>query len=246
VILIPAVDIKDGKAVRLRQGKAGDVTVFADDPVDAALDWQAKGAARLHVVDLDGAFDGVPRSRDIVGRICARLSIPVQLGGGIRDRETARAYLDAGVDWVIVGTMALEDPDGFAQTCAAFPGRVGVSLDAQDGRLRSRGWVTATGATAEDVLPSLVLAGAAFAVYTDIERDGMQGGVNVPALTRIATLSAVPVIAAGGVTNLEDVKRLFPLTRTTRLTGAISGRALYEGTLDLPAALAWIAAQATT
>ncbi|MDR1856114.1 MAG: 1-(5-phosphoribosyl)-5-[(5-phosphoribosylamino)methylideneamino]imidazole-4-carboxamide isomerase [Desulfovibrio sp.] len=246
MILFPAVDIKDGKAVRLRQGKAGDVTVFADDPVDAALDWQSRGAKWLHVVDLDGAFEGVPRSRPIVERLCARVGIPVQLGGGIRDLPTARSYLDAGVERVIVGTMALEDPDGFAALCAALPGRVGVSLDAEGGRLKSRGWVAATEATVRDVLPGLVEAGAAFAVYTDIARDGMQKGVNVEALKEVATLSTVPVIAAGGVTTLEDVQRLHPLTLTTRLVGAISGRALYEGTLDLGEALAWIAGQPQT
>lgn len=243
MILFPAVDIQGGKAVRLRQGRAEDSTVFADDPVQAALGWQARGARWLHAVDLDGAFDGAPRNREVVRRICAALTIPVQLGGGIRDMATAQAYFEAGVARIIIGTLALEQPDVFAGLCRAFPGRVGVSLDAVGGRLKSRGWVEDTGLSAEAALPRLVDAGTAFVIYTDIARDGMRSGVNVPALTRLATLSPVPVIAAGGVATLDDVRRLYPLTRSTRLVGAVSGRALYEGTLNLEEANAWIDAQ---
>ncbi|MDE7064515.1 MAG: 1-(5-phosphoribosyl)-5-[(5-phosphoribosylamino)methylideneamino]imidazole-4-carboxamide isomerase [Desulfovibrionaceae bacterium] len=243
MIIFPAVDIQDGKAVRLRRGRAQDVTVFSPDPVAAALSWQQAGARWLHVVDLDGAFDGAPKSRAIVRDICAALDIPVQLGGGIRDQDTAKAYLDAGVQRLIIGTLALEAPEAFAALCAAFPGRIGVSLDAEGGRLKTKGWVADSGLTVDDVLPRLLADGAAFIIYTDIERDGMQSGVNVPALKHLATVSGVPVIAAGGVATLEDVRRLYPLTRTTRLEGAISGRALYEGTLHLPEAMAWIEAQ---
>lgn len=243
MILFPAVDIQNGKAVRLRQGRAHECTVFAEDPVEVAKSWQARGARRLHVVDLDGAFDGAPQSRDIVRRICAALSIPVQLGGGIRDMATAEAYLDAGVARLIIGTLALEQPDLFAAFCRAFPGRIGVSLDAESGRLKSRGWVADTGLSVDDALPRLLDDGAAFVIYTDIERDGMQSGVNMPALEHLATLSTVPVIAAGGVATLADVQKLYPLTRSTRLAGAVSGRALYEGTLSLEEANAWIDAQ---
>ncbi len=243
MIIFPAVDIQNGQAVRLRQGRADDATVFAADPVAAARDWEAQGARWLHVVDLDGAFDGLPKSRDIVRGICSALSIPVQLGGGIRDEATARAYLDAGVRRLIIGTMALEDPAAFAALCRAFPGRIGVSLDAEGGRLKTKGWVADAGQTIDDVLPRLLRDGAAFIIYTDIERDGMQSGVNVEALRRLATLSTVPVIAAGGVATMDDVRALYPLTKTTRLEGAVSGRALYEGTLSLPEANAWIAAQ---
>ena len=243
MILFPAVDIQDGKAVRLKQGRAHESTVFAEDPTDAAKAWQARGAQWLHVVDLDGAFDGAAKSREIVRRICTELTIPVQLGGGIRDMETARAYLDAGVTRLIIGTLALEQPDLFAEMCRTFPGRIGVSLDAEGGKLKTRGWVADTGLTVDGALPRLLQDGAAFIIYTDIERDGMQCGVNVAALEHISRLSTVPVIAAGGVATLADVQKLYPLTRTTSLVGAVSGRALYEGTLSIEEANDWVAAQ---
>jgi len=215
MIVLPAVDIKNGKAVRLKQGRANAETVFSPDPVAAARAWEEQGARYLHVVDLDGAFDGAPKSRDIVKGICQTLSIPVELGGGIRDMETARAYLDCGVTRLIIGTMAIENLPLFRKLCEAFPGRIGVSLD----------------------------AGASFVVYTDIERDGMQSGVNVEALKHLCEICSVPVLAAGGVATLDDVKRLYPLSVDGGLEGAISGRALYEKTLDLKEANAWIAAQ---
>lgn len=243
MIIFPAVDIQDGKAVRLRQGRADDSTVFSPDPVAAARHWQEQGARWLHVVDLDGAFDGLPRSRDIVRDICSALDIPVQLGGGIRSEQIAQAYLDAGVERLIIGTLALEQPEVFAALCRRFPGRIGVSLDAEAGRLKTKGWVADAGLSVDDVLPRLLGDGAAFIIYTDIERDGMQTGVNLPALTHLAEASSVPVIAAGGVATLADVQALYPLSRTARLEGAISGRALYEGTLDLKQANDWIDAQ---
>ena len=243
MILFPAVDIQDGKAVRLKQGRAHESTVFAEDPTDAAKAWEARGAQWLHVVDLDGAFDGAAKSREIVRRICTELAIPVQLGGGIRDMATAQAYFDAGVSRLIIGTLALEQPELFAEMCRAFPGRIGVSLDAEGGKLKTRGWVADTGLTVDGALPRLLEDGAAFIIYTDIERDGMQCGVNLAALEHLSRLSTVPVIAAGGVATLADVQKLYPLTRTTSLAGAVSGRALYEGTLNLEEANAWIAAQ---
>ena len=243
MILFPAVDIQNGKAVRLKQGRAHESTVFAEDPTDAAKAWEALGAQWLHVVDLDGAFDGAAKSREIVRRICTELSIPVQLGGGIRDMETARAYLDAGVTRLIIGTLALEQPELFAEMCRTFPGRIGVSLDAEGGKLKTRGWVADTGLTVDGALPRLLEDGAAFIIYTDIERDGMQCGVNVAALEHISRLSTVPVIAAGGVATLADVQKLYPLTLSTSLVGAVSGRALYEGTLNIEEANAWVAAQ---
>ena len=209
----------------------------------AARHWQEQGARWLHVVDLDGAFDGLPRSRDIVRAICSALDIPVQLGGGIRSEQIAEAYLDAGVERLIIGTLALEHPEAFAALCRRFPGRIGVSLDAEGGRLKTKGWVADAGLSVDDVLPRLLGDGAAFIIYTDIERDGMQTGVNLPALTHLAEASTVPVIAAGGVATLADVQALYPLSRTARLEGAISGRALYEGTLDLKQANDWIDAQ---
>lgn len=247
MILFPAVDLKDGKAVRLRRGRADDVTVFSADPVSMALHWESEGARFLHVVDLDGAFDGPEGSVNvpIVREICRAVSIPVQLGGGIRSAAIASAWFDAGVTRLIIGTMALEDPAAYRRLCQAFPGRIGVSLDAENGRLKTRGWVGESGYTIDDVLPRLQEDGTAFLVYTDIARDGMQSGVNLPALAHLAQTSTVPVIAAGGVATLEDIKALYPLSVSANLEGAISGRAIYEGTLDLREAMAWIDSQQT-
>ncbi len=242
MIVFPAVDIKDGKCVRLRQGLADQVTVFGDDPAAMARHWAAQGARYLHVVDLDGAFSGQPRNFELIRRICAELDIPVQLGGGIRDLDTAQAYVRAGVARLIIGTVALEDPGLFGELCAALPGRMGVSLDAVDGRLKTKGWVQDAGQDVFDVLPRLREQGAAFVIYTDISRDGMQTGVNTAALDRLCEAAGLPVIAAGGVHTLDDIKALYPLT-AKGLEGAITGRAIYAGTLDLAQAQGWIAAQ---
>ena len=244
MIIFPAVDIKNGQAVRLRQGRADDVTVFSDRPVEMAQHWQAQGARFLHLVDLDGAFDGRSPNTLLVQSICTRLSIPVQLGGGIRDIDSARRWLDLGVTRLIIGTLALENPTVFTSLCRTFPGRIGVSLDAENGQLKSRGWVTDSGQTVDEALPRLIDAGAAFIIYTDISRDGMQSGVNLPALTHLTEVSSVPVIASGGVATLDDIKALYPLARGNgRLEGVIVGRAIYENTLDLGTAMSWIAGQ---
>ncbi len=238
MILFPAVDIKDGCCVRLEQGRADAVTVFGDDPAASAMHWVALGAEWLHIVDLDGAFSGLPRNFELVRRICAETKIPVQLGGGVRDLATATAYIEAGVTRLIIGTIALEQPELFAELCAALPGKVGVSLDAVDGRLKSRGWVADAGLCVADVLPRIEAAGAAFIIYTDINRDGMQSGVNIPALTALCEATSLPVVAAGGVTNLGDLKRLAPLC-ALGLQGAITGRAIYAGTLNFLNGLAY-------
>lgn len=242
MIIFPAVDIKGGKAVRLKQGRADEVTVFSDDPVSMALHWQAEGARFLHLVDLDGAFgDGsVSSNTDIVRAICSALKIPVQLGGGIRTETAAKTWLDNGVSRIIIGTMAMEDPTMFAKLCHQFPGRVGVALDADNGRLKTRGWVNDADATVDDVLPRLAGDGTGFIVYTDIQRDGMRSGVNVAAMEHLAYASLVPVIAAGGVATMADVRALFPLSVRANLQGAISGRAIYEGSLTLHEAEVWI------
>ncbi len=243
MIIFPAVDIQNGKAVRLKQGRAEESTVFEDDPIKAALRWQDAGAKWMHVVDLDGAFGGRAASYKIVADMCQALKIPVQIGGGIRDAQIAQNYIDAGVQRLIIGTIALEEPKLFAQLCQLFPGKVGISLDAHDGVLKTKGWVEDYDKTIEEVLPRLQDVGAAFIIYTDIARDGMQSGVNVPALERLCSIATVPVIAAGGVATLDDVKALYPLTVKSTLQGAISGRALYEETLSLPEANAWIESQ---
>ncbi|QLA15604.1 1-(5-phosphoribosyl)-5-[(5-phosphoribosylamino)methylideneamino]imidazole-4-carboxamide isomerase [Desulfolutivibrio sulfoxidireducens] len=242
MILFPAIDIKDGRCVRLRQGREADVTVFSTDPEAMALHWAGLGAKWLHVVDLDGAFSGIPKNARLIGRICSRLDIPVQLGGGIRDRVVAEAYLEAGVRRLIIGTKALVDPDGFGAIVRAFPGCIGVSLDAVDGRLKIRGWVDDAGLGVEDVLPRLAEQGVSFLVYTDISRDGMQTGVNLPAMERLLALTDLPVIAAGGVATLDDVAALYPL-HAKGLAGVVTGRAIYAGTLDFTAALDWIERQ---
>ncbi|WP_298066070.1 1-(5-phosphoribosyl)-5-[(5-phosphoribosylamino)methylideneamino]imidazole-4-carboxamide isomerase [uncultured Mailhella sp.] len=243
MIIFPAVDLQGGKAVRLKQGKADQSTVFNEDPVAAALHWQEQGAEWLHLIDLDGAFQGRSVNAALVAEICKALDIPVELGGGVRDESAARLWFDAGVERLIIGTLALEAPKAYARLCALFPGRIGVSLDAVDGRLKTRGWVADAGLTVDEVLPRLVDDGTAFIIYTDIARDGMQSGVNLPMLQHLAEVSPVPVVAAGGVATLDDIKALYPLSVHARLQGAISGRAIYEGTLNLPEAIAWIRAQ---
>ncbi len=242
MIIFPAIDLKNGKCVRLRRGKADDSTVFGDNPVEMALHWQNQGAGWLHLIDLDGAFDGVPVNLGLIKDICATLSIPVQVGGGVRDMATASGYLSAGVRRVIIGTLALEDPEAYAEICKAFPGRVGVSLDAENGMLKTKGWVANSGLHIKDVLPRMEACGTAFIIYTDIERDGMQSGVNYEAVKALTEATTLPVIAAGGVHNLEDIKKLYPLSKKS-LQGAVTGRAIYENTLNLPEALAWVKTQ---
>jgi phosphoribosylformimino-5-aminoimidazole carboxamide ribotide isomerase len=239
MILYPAIDIKDGQCVRLKQGLADQVTVFSPDPVAMAAHWVGLGAKALHVVDLDGAFSGEPKNKDLVARICQAAGVPVQLGGGIRDLATAKTYAKAGVGRLIIGTMALADPGTFAALCREFPGRVGVSLDATAGKLKTKGWVEDSGLTVDDVLPRLTEQGAAFLVYTDISRDGMQTGVNLAALEGLLAKTRLPVIAAGGVATLDDLKTLRPLG-AKGLAGVISGRAIYTGTLDFGQAVTWL------
>ncbi|MDR2503233.1 MAG: 1-(5-phosphoribosyl)-5-[(5-phosphoribosylamino)methylideneamino]imidazole-4-carboxamide isomerase [Deltaproteobacteria bacterium] len=242
MIIYPAIDIKDGQCVRLRRGKAEESTVFSADPLQTAEHWVRQGASWLHVIDLDGAFQGSPVNLKLISAICS-LPVRVQVGGGIRDEETARRYMQAGVSRLILGTIALEDPALHARICALFPGRVGVSLDAENGRLKSRGWVNDCGLTAEDALPGLTERGSAFIIYTDIERDGMRSGPNLEALRKICALSSLPVIAAGGVAALADVRDLYGLHLKDGLEGLITGRAIYERTLKLHEALAWVEAQ---
>jgi phosphoribosylformimino-5-aminoimidazole carboxamide ribotide isomerase len=240
--IFPAVDIKDGKCVRLRQGAEDQVTVFSDDPVAMARQWVEAGTRWLHVIDLDGAFSGTPRNMELIRELCSAVSIPVQLGGGIRSLDVAGKYLEAGVTRLIIGTVALEDPALFRELCQAYPGRIGVSLDARDGHLKTKGWVEDAGKTVADVVPELEAAGAAFFIYTDISRDGMQSGVNISALESLLGMTDRPVLIAGGISTLEDVQAVHPLAERG-LAGVITGKAIYAGSLDLKAALDWLATQ---
>ncbi|MDY0275141.1 MAG: 1-(5-phosphoribosyl)-5-[(5-phosphoribosylamino)methylideneamino]imidazole-4-carboxamide isomerase [Desulfomicrobium sp.] len=240
--IFPAVDIKDGQCVRLRQGVEDQVTVFSHDPVAMARQWQDLGAKWLHVIDLDGAFSGVPRNMELIRSLCDQVSIPVQLGGGIRSVEVAEKYFQAGVTRLIIGTVALEDPHLFQELCQTFPGRIGVSLDARDGQLKTKGWVEDAGKTVAEVVPVLESAGAAFFIYTDISRDGMQSGVNISALEDLLHLTDKPVLIAGGISTLDHIQGVYPLKKKG-LSGIITGKAIYAGSLDLQETLAWLAAQ---
>lgn len=232
--IIPAVDIKNGKAVRLFQGRADRETIYADSPVDAAKRWRDEGATFLHVVDLDGAFDGESRNEPFIRQIAAELAIPVQVGGGVRDLGKARRLIEAGVSRVVVGTRALEDRDFLLELTAAFPGRVVVGVDARDGFVAVKGWTETSRTAARDFLAGLAGAGAAGVVYTDISRDGALQGVNLPAMREATEVCPVPVIASGGVTSADDIRAL----RELPLFGIITGKALYDGRLTLAEAQA--------
>ncbi len=242
MIVFPAVDIRGGKCVRLSQGLAARQTVYSEDPVSVAAGWVQLGASWLHVIDLDGAFQGVPVNLKLVEAICSGVSVPVQLGGGIRDLQTARAYVQAGVARLIIGTLALEDSSALERLCREFPGRIAVSLDAVDGQLKSKGWVEDSGLRLSDLLPRLEAYGVACVIYTDISRDGMQSGINLPGVERVVQGTRLPVIAAGGVSTLEDIQQLYPL-HDQGLAGVITGKAIYDGTLNFKGALDWIATQ---
>ncbi|NAZ35462.1 1-(5-phosphoribosyl)-5-[(5-phosphoribosylamino)methylideneamino]imidazole-4-carboxamide isomerase [Rubellimicrobium sp. CFH 75288] len=234
MILYPAIDLKEGRAVRLLRGDMAAATVFDDDPAARAAAFAAAGARWLHLVDLDGAFAGRPRNAPAVEAILRAVAIPVQLGGGIRDRATAEAWLEAGVARVILGTAAVEDPDLVRTLARAHPGRVAVGIDAREGRVATRGWVEETGATVADLARAFEDAGIAAIVYTDIARDGAMEGPNVEATAALARAVSVPVIASGGVSSLED---LLALQGAGGIAGAIVGRALYDGAVDLGRAL---------
>ena len=239
MLIIPAIDLQDGKCVRLRQGRMDDSTVFGDDPVAMAARWVEAGARRLHLVDLNGAFAGEPVNGAPVRAITRAFpDLPVQIGGGIRSRETVQSYLDAGVQWVIIGTLAVKQPELVHGLCQEFPGHVIVGIDARNGMVATDGWAEVSRVGAVDLAQQFAAAGVAAIVYTDIDRDGMMQGVNVPATRNLAERGGIPVIASGGVTTIEDIKALAH-EASSGIIGAISGRALYEGTLDLAQAQAW-------
>ena len=232
MLLIPAIDLKDGKCVRLKQGRMEDDTVFSDDPVAVATHWVEQGARRLHLVDLNGAFAGEPVNGDIVKAIAQKHpDLPIQIGGGIRSPEIIQAYLDAGVQWVIIGTKAVNEPEFVRDMCKQFPGHIIVGLDAKDGKVATDGWANVTDVDVIDLARQFQDDGVSAIVYTDISRDGMLQGVNVEATLRLAESISIPVIASGGITNLEDVRNLCAVSKLG-ISGAITGRAIYEKTLD--------------
>ncbi len=232
MLLIPAIDIKNGQCVRLRQGRMEDDTVFSDDPVAMAARWVEAGARRLHIVDLDGAVAGRPVNIGIVRSIATRFpELPIQVGGGIRDEETIELYLDAGVSYVIIGTTAVTEPHFVADVALAYPGHVIVGLDAKDGKVAIDGWSKLSHHDVIDLAQHFERDGVAAIVYTDISRDGMMSGVNVEATVDLARAVTIPVIASGGIASLDDLRAL-AACESEGVTGAILGRALYEGALD--------------
>ena len=232
MLIIPAIDIKDGKCVRLRQGDMEQETVFSDDPVATAGRWVEAGARRLHLVDLNGAFAGKPVNAHVVGAIAeAYPELPIQVGGGIRDAETIQTYLDAGVQYVIIGTQAVTVPHFVNDVCLEFPGHIIVGLDAKDGKVAVDGWSKLSKHDVVDMARHFEQDGVEAIVYTDISRDGMMQGVNIEATVKLAQSVHIPVIASGGITNIEDIRGLAKVA-DQGIMGAITGRAIYEGTLD--------------
>ncbi len=239
MLIIPAIDLKNGECVRLRQGRMEDATVFSDNPVDMARHWVEAGARRLHLVDLDGAFAGKPVNGHVVRAIAHEFpELPIQIGGGIRSIDTVESYLEAGVNYVILGTSAVKDPAFVSEACRHFRGHIIVGLDAKNGLVATDGWAEVTDIKATELARKLEDEGVSAIVYTDIDRDGMMQGVNVEATVAMARASSLPVIASGGITNLDDIKALCEVSEQGIL-GAITGRAIYEGTLDVHQAQAW-------
>ncbi|MGZ8157147.1 MAG: 1-(5-phosphoribosyl)-5-[(5-phosphoribosylamino)methylideneamino]imidazole-4-carboxamide isomerase [Burkholderiales bacterium] len=233
MLIIPAIDLKDGKCVRLKQGAMHEATVFSEDPAAIARHWLEQGARRLHVVDLNGAAAGRPKNESAIKAIAAAVGdkMPVQLGGGIRDLDTIERYLDDGVSFVIIGTAAVKTPGFLHDACTAFAGHVLVALDAKDGKVAVDGWSKMTGHDVGDLARKFQDYGVEAIIYTDIGRDGMLTGVNIDATVALARKLSVPVIASGGITDLEDVKALCAV-ESEGITGAITGRAVYQGTLN--------------
>ncbi|MDR2240350.1 MAG: 1-(5-phosphoribosyl)-5-[(5-phosphoribosylamino)methylideneamino]imidazole-4-carboxamide isomerase [Zoogloeaceae bacterium] len=239
MLLIPAIDLKDGHCVRLKQGDMADATVFSEDPAAMARHWLAQGARRLHLVDLNGAVAGKPKNEAAIKAITAAVGddIPVQLGGGIRDLDTIERYLDDGIAYVIIGTAAVKNPGFLHDACGAFPGHIIVGLDARDGKVATDGWSKLTGHDVIDLARKFEDYGVEAVIYTDIGRDGMMSGVNVDATVKLAQALRIPVIASGGIASLKDIKALCKV-EVEGIVGAITGRAIYEGKLDFKKAQA--------
>jgi phosphoribosylformimino-5-aminoimidazole carboxamide ribotide isomerase len=239
MVIIPAIDVKDGRCVRLKQGDMSSATVYSDDPVAVARHWLAQGARRLHVVDLNGAAAGRPKNEGVIREIVKAVgdSIPVQLGGGIRDLDTIEKYLDDGVTYIVIGTAAVKNPGFLHDACTAFGGHIIVALDAKDGKVAVEGWSKLTGHDVVDLAKKFEDYGVEAVLYTDIGRDGMLTGVNVEATVKLARELRIPVIASGGLTGLADVEQLCAI-ESEGIMGVITGRALYQGTVDFKAAQA--------
>ena len=237
MIVIPAIDLKEGKCVRLEQGLMEKDTVFCDSPADQAAEWQRQGAELLHIVDLDGAFAGEPKNRSAIEAIVKALAIPTQLGGGIRDIPTIEAYLALGLGRVILGTAAQRNPALVDEACRLFPGRIVVGIDAKNGMVAVQGWAEVTDVTAVELAKRFEGYGVAAIIYTDISRDGMMQGPNIAATRELAEAIAIPVIASGGVSSLKDIENLMAV-ESAGVTGVITGKAIYTGAIRLAEAIA--------
>ncbi len=232
MIILPAIDLKNGKCVRLEQGLMDKDTVYSDNPAAMARHWQQEGGEFLHLVDLDGAFAGEPKNRSAIEAIVAAVDIPVELGGGIRDLETVEGYLALGIDRVILGTVAKENPALVDEACRRFPGRIVVGIDARDGLVAVRGWAEVTEKRATDLAREMQDYGVTAIIYTDIARDGMMQGPNLEATKALAEAITIPVIASGGVSSLQDIRKLLTI-ESAGVTGVITGKAIYSGSLNL-------------
>ena len=232
MLIIPAIDLKDGQCVRLRRGVMEHTTVFSDDPCEMATKWVGEGARRLHLVDLNGAFEGKPVNAECVNEITKTFpDLPVQIGGGIRDIKIANTYIEVGVSYLIIGTMAVTHPEFVSELCREFPGRIVVGLDANNGLVATDGWVKQTDINVVELSKKYEQDGVSSIIYTDIARDGMMQGVNVEATANLAKETTIPIIASGGITNLDDIAALLKNAHHG-IIGAITGRAIYEGMLD--------------
>jgi phosphoribosylformimino-5-aminoimidazole carboxamide ribotide isomerase len=240
VLIIPAIDLKDGRCVRLKQGDMASATVFSEDPVAMARHWLAQGAKRLHIVDLNGAVAGRPKNEKVIRDIIKAVGeqLPIQLGGGIRDLDTIESYMDAGVSWVVIGTAAVKNPGFLSDACYAFPGHIIAGLDAKDGKVAVEGWSKLTGHDVIDLAKKFEEYGVEALIYTDIGRDGMMGGVNIDATLKLAQSIKTPIIASGGLNGVQDVEAICKTLVPEGIIGTIAGRALYEGKLDLKKAQA--------
>ncbi len=238
MLIIPAIDLKEGRCVRLRQGRMQDETIFSDDPLSMAARWIEQGAQRLHIVDLDGARDGQPHNAPIIERIARQHpEVPLQVGGGIRNEDTIQTYLDAGVRYTVIGTRAVREPHFVQELCLEFPGHIIVGLDAKDGKVATDGWSKLSHHDVTDLAQHFAQEGVTAIIFTDISRDGMMQGLNVEATAALARALPVPVIASGGVTNMQDIEALLAV-EDDGVDGVIIGRALYEEQIHLPEALA--------